>query len=53
MKTKLTFLSMSALVSGIYADDTLLNQFLGSPLLALAAIIVIVVIAFLYRKVRK
>jgi hypothetical protein len=35
------------------AEESPINQFLGSPLLALAAIIVIDVIAFLYRKIRK
>jgi hypothetical protein len=48
------FLLVFTLINRVYAaEDSLLNQFLGSPLLALAAIIVIDVIAFLYRKVRK
>ncbi|MEM0058455.1 MAG: hypothetical protein QXK29_04610 [Candidatus Bathyarchaeia archaeon] len=44
----------SALINGIYADEnSLLNQFLESPLLSLTAIIIIVVTASLYRKIRK
>ena len=43
-----------ALVSFIRtADESLLDQFLGSPLLALATIAIIVAIAFIYRKVRR
>jgi len=33
--------------------DPLIEQFLGSPLLVLASIIVIDLIAFIYRKIRK
>lgn len=48
------FLLVFTLINRVYAaEDSLLNQFLGSPLLALTTIIVIDVIAFLYRKVRK
>jgi hypothetical protein len=35
------------------ADESFLDQFLGNPLLVLAAIIVLDVIAFLYHKIRK
>jgi cadmium resistance protein CadD (predicted permease) len=43
-----------ALVSRVYAaDETFLDKFLGSPLLILAAIIVIVAVAFVYHKIRK
>jgi hypothetical protein len=43
-----------ALVNRVYAaEESPINQFLGSPLLALTAIIVIDIIAFLYRKIRK
>jgi hypothetical protein len=35
------------------ADDSFANQFLGSPLLALAAIIAIDIIALIYHKIRK
>lgn len=49
-----TLLFTSNLISGIYTDeDALLNKFLGSPLFALTAILVIVAVAFLYRKIRK
>lgn len=42
------------LINCVYAaEDLPLNQFLGSPLLALAIIVVIVLIAFLYRKIRR
>ncbi|MEM2281343.1 MAG: hypothetical protein QXZ68_05070 [Candidatus Bathyarchaeia archaeon] len=53
MKNRLASM-ICALMSGFYAgEDSLLNQFLGSPLLALVAIIIIVVMALLYRKIRK
>lgn len=35
------------------ADGSFADQFLGSPLLILAAIIVIDIIAFIYHKIRK
>ncbi|MCS7125074.1 MAG: hypothetical protein NZ932_06670 [Candidatus Bathyarchaeota archaeon] len=42
------------LINGVYAEeDSFLNQFLGSPLLALTATIIVVAVAFLYRKLRK
>jgi len=48
------FLLGFTLISRVYAEeDSLLNQFLGSPLLVLTAIIVVDIIAFLYRKFRK
>jgi hypothetical protein len=48
------FLLGFSLISRVYAaEDSLLNQFLGSPLLVLTAIIVVDIIAFLYRKFRK
>jgi len=46
--------SLFALVSRVYAaDETFLDKFLGSPLLILAAVIVIVAVAFVYHKIRK
>lgn len=48
------FLAFSLMVNFAYAaEESPINQFLGSPLLILAAIIVIDIIAFLYRKIRK
>ena len=35
------------------ADESFAEQFLGSPLLVLAALIIIGVIAFIYRKLKK
>lgn len=35
------------------ADETLFDQFLGSPLIVLAALFVIAVVAFAYRRIRK
>jgi hypothetical protein len=35
------------------AEESLPSKFLGSPLLILTAIIIIDIIAFLYRKIRK
>jgi cadmium resistance protein CadD (predicted permease) len=35
------------------ADNSAVDQFLGSPLLILAAILVIDAVAFLYHKIRK
>jgi hypothetical protein len=35
------------------ADESFADQFLGSPLLVLTAIIVIDIIALVYRKIRK
>jgi hypothetical protein len=35
------------------AEGSLINQFLGSPLLILTAVIIIDIIAYLYRKIRK
>lgn len=45
---------LSALVGTVRAaDESFTSQFLGSPLLALAALIVIDVVAFIYHKVRR
>jgi hypothetical protein len=45
---------LSALISHVNAaDQSFADQFLGSPLLILAALIVIDAIAFVYRKIRK
>jgi len=35
------------------ADESFVDQFLGSPLLVLVAIIIIDIIAFIYHRVRK
>ncbi|MBS7647864.1 MAG: hypothetical protein QXK93_01330 [Candidatus Bathyarchaeia archaeon] len=60
MKEKLivTFLALALLVFSVvdrvYAiEESVVNQFLGSPLLALTAIIIADVIAFIYRKIKK
>ena len=42
-----------ALTKGVYAEDSLVDQFIGSPLLILAGIIVIVAVAFVYHRIRK
>jgi cadmium resistance protein CadD (predicted permease) len=47
-------LLLFTLVGRAYAaDESFIDQFIGSPLLILAAIIVIDVIAFIYHKIRK
>ena len=48
------FLAFSLMINRVYAAaESPINQFLGSPLLILTVIIVIDIIAFLYRKIRK
>ena len=43
-----------ALVNRVYAaDETFFDEFLGSPLLILAAVIVIVAVAFVYHRIRR
>ncbi|MEM3731671.1 MAG: hypothetical protein QW667_07070 [Candidatus Bathyarchaeia archaeon] len=50
----LKLLFLSTLINVVFAtDDSFLDQFIGSPLLVLTAIIVIDIIAFIYRKIRK
>jgi cadmium resistance protein CadD (predicted permease) len=50
----LLFSSLFALVSRVNAtDETFVDKFLGSPLLILAAVVVIVAVAFVYHKIRK
>ena len=45
---------MFAWINRVYAaDESFADQFLGSPLLILVAIIVIVAAAFVYHKIRK
>ena len=45
---------MFALINSVYAaDESFADQFLGSPLLILVAIVVIVAVAFVYHKIRK
>jgi cadmium resistance protein CadD (predicted permease) len=45
---------MFALINRVYAaDESFADQFLGSPLLILVAIVVIVAAAFVYHKIRK
>ncbi|MEM3566366.1 MAG: hypothetical protein QXK18_05790 [Candidatus Bathyarchaeia archaeon] len=47
-------LLVSAFTNRVYAaEESLPNKFLGSPLLILTAIIIIDIIAYLYRKIRK
>jgi uncharacterized membrane protein len=47
-------LMMAASIGHVYAaDESFTDQFLGSPLLILTAIIVIVAVAFVYHKMRK
>jgi hypothetical protein len=47
-------LMMVASIDHVYAaDESFTDQFLGSPLLILVAIIVIVTVAFVYHKIRK
>jgi hypothetical protein len=47
----LVFLSLTNIVSA--SDESFTEQFLGSPLLVLTAIIIIDIIALIYRKIRK
>ncbi len=44
---------LCALTNSVYAEDSLVDQFIGSPLLILAGIIVIVAVAFVYHRIRK
>lgn len=45
---------MFAWINRVYAaDESFADQFLGSPLLILVAIVVIVAAAFVYHKIRK
>jgi uncharacterized membrane protein len=45
---------MFALIEGVYAaNETFAEQFLGSPLLILAAVVVIAALASLYHRIRK
>jgi len=47
-------LFLFTLISSVNAaDKSVVDQFLGSPLLVLIAIIVIDIIAFIYHKIRK
>ncbi|MGC8998509.1 MAG: hypothetical protein ACP5JW_03815 [Candidatus Bathyarchaeia archaeon] len=47
-------LLVSTLINHAYAaEESLPSKFLGNPLLILTAIIIIDIIAFLYRKIRK
>lgn len=47
-------LSIFTLINSVNAaDESLVDQFLGSPLLVLVAIIVIDIIAFIYHKLRR
>jgi hypothetical protein len=47
-------LLLSAFVGKAYAaDESFIDHFIGSPLLILAAIIVVDLIAFIYHKIRK
>jgi hypothetical protein len=36
-----------------FADDSLVDKFIGNPLLILAALLVIVAVAYAYHKIRK
>ena len=47
-------LFLSVLISFAYAEnESIANQFLGSPLLALTVVIIIVAVSFVYRRIRK
>ena len=49
-----SFFLMFALIGGVYAaNETFAEQFLGSPLLVLAAVVVIAALASLYYRMRK
>lgn len=49
-----SFLAFIMIAGQIRAEnETLADRFLGSPLLILAALFIIVLIAFLYHKIRK
>jgi hypothetical protein len=53
-KAMVPFLMLLVSVGIAYAaDDSFADQFLGSPLLILAALIVIVILVFIYRKIVK
>ncbi len=42
-----------ALTNGVYAEDSLVDQFIGGPLLILVGVIVIVAVAFVYHRIKK
>jgi cadmium resistance protein CadD (predicted permease) len=47
-------LFLSAAVAQVdAADETFFDQFLGSPLLVLVSLIIIVIVAFVYRRIKK
>jgi len=47
-------LFLFALINNVHAGDaSFVDQFIGSPLLILTAIIVIDIVAFIYYKIRK
>jgi len=50
-----TFLlfAVSGLNSVVYAEDSFVDKFIGSPLLILAGILVVVAVAFVYHKMIK
>jgi hypothetical protein len=45
--------AVCALNSVVYAEDSFVDKFIGSPLLILASLLVIVAVAFAYHKIRK
>ncbi|MGQ9624668.1 MAG: hypothetical protein ACUVUF_05380 [Candidatus Bathycorpusculaceae bacterium] len=51
LRLMLIFLSLVNVVSA--SEESFTEQFLGSPLLVLTAIIIIDIIALVYRKIRK
>jgi hypothetical protein len=52
--TLCAFFTLLLLVSSVYAEnESFQNQFLGNPLLILTVIIIIDIIVFLYRKLRR
>jgi hypothetical protein len=54
MLTLYSLFLLFTLISCVYAEEkSFADQFLGSPLLVLVAIIVIDIIAFIYHKLRK
>jgi len=53
-ESRFSFLVFIMIAGQIRAEnETLADRFLGSPLLILAALFIIVLIAFLYHKIRK
>jgi hypothetical protein len=48
-----SFLTLSSVKAAHAADETFAQQFVGSPLLVLTAVMIVAALAFLYHRIRK